>query len=67
MEVGDEIVTVTHDYPDFSIMMAAFLCKPLADSFRLKEHVAFEWRGREELAELDWAAADVDIVKAILA
>ena len=67
VEVGERIVTVSHEYPDFCITMTAFFCKPLSDSFRLKEHVAYEWRGKEKLAELDWAAADVDIVKAILA
>ena len=67
VEVGEQIVTVNHEYPDFCITMTAFLCKPLADSFRMKEHVAYEWREKEKLAEFDWAAADVDIVKAILA
>ncbi len=66
VEVDGEIATVTHEYPDFCITMTAFLCKPLAKSFRLTEHVAFEWHGKDELATVDWAAADVDIVKAII-
>ena len=67
VEVGERIVTVSHEYPDFGITMTAFLCKPLADSFRMKEHADSKWCGKEELKSLDWAAADVDIVKAILA
>lgn len=66
VEVGEEIVCVNHEYPDFSITLAAYLCKPLAGKFHLNEHVAFEWREKDKLAELDWAAADVDIVRAIL-
>ncbi len=66
VEVGREITTVTHEYPDFRITMTAFLCQPLAKSFRLTEHVAFEWHGKEELTSVDWAAADVDIAKAII-
>ena len=32
----------------------------------MNEHVAFEWKKMEELKELDWAAADVGIVEAIV-
>ena len=69
VEVGEWVVTVDHEYPDFSITMTAYLCKPKveADAFRRKEHVDSKWCGKEELKSLDWAAADVDIVKAILA
>ena len=28
VEVGEELVTVNHEYPDFSITMTAFLCMP---------------------------------------
>ncbi len=66
VEVGKKITTVIHEYPDFCITMTAFLCQPLAKSFHLTEHVAFEWLGKEELATVDWAAADVDIVTSLL-
>ena len=66
VEVGEEIVTVNHEYPDFSIEMTAFLCTPLSATFCLKEHVAFEWRSREKLCELDWAAADIGVVERIV-
>ena len=32
VEVGEELVTVNHEYPDFSITMTAFLCKLLMGS-----------------------------------
>ena len=63
--VGKELVTVDHVYPDFGITMQAFMCTADSPTFQLKEHVAFKWCTREELADLDWAGADVDIVKAI--
>ena len=66
VKVGEEIVTVNHAYPDFSIEMTAFLCTPLSATFRMKEHVAFEWRSRENLRELDWAAADIGVVERIV-
>ena len=66
IQVMKEIVTVEHTYPDFSITMRAFLCTAGSPTFVMNEHVAFEWKEVEELKELDWAAADVGIVDAIL-
>lgn len=66
VEVGKELVTVNHEYPDFTITMTAFLCKPSKDSFHLKEHIAFKWLEKDKLPELDWVAADKGIVKAIV-
>lgn len=66
IEVGEELITVNHTYPDFSITMTAFLCKPLSPTFKMNEHVSFQWLMASELTSLDWAAADVAIVKAIV-
>ncbi len=63
VEVGEKIVTVCHDYPDFSITLEAFLCQPLKEAFRLKEHIGCKWLEKSQLPELDWAAADLDIVE----
>ena len=67
IEVGPELVCVEHTYPDFSISLEAFLCTADSPTFLMKEHIASEWRSKEELEGLDWAAADVGIVKAIVA
>ena len=65
VEVGVELVTVNHEYPDFSITMTAFLCTPKAkaDGFKRREHADSKWCSKEELKGLDWAAADVGIVR----
>ena len=65
VHVGRELVTVEHAYPDFSITMTAFLCTADSTDFVMNEHVASAWKTKEELVQLDWAAADVDIVKAL--
>ena len=67
IEVGRKLVTVEHSYPDFSITMTAYLCTPLSPTFTLKEHIAYEWRTKEELMGLDWAAADIGIVQRVIA
>ena len=67
IQVGEKLVTVEHSYPDFCITMTAFLCTAVSPKFVMNEHVAFKWMSSDELRELDWAAADVGIVNALLA
>ena len=68
VEVGEELVTVNHEYPDFSITMTAFLCTPKgdADGFKRREHADSKWCSKDELKGLDWAAADVGVVRILL-
>lgn len=61
--VGRHLVTVTHDYPDFSITLHAYMCTAQdPQSYVLSEHVEACWLTADELYALDWAAADRDIV-----
>lgn len=66
VKVGREIITVSHEYPDFSISLTAFECDVTSTDFRMNEHIASRWCTKEELSLLDWAAADIGIVKALL-
>ena len=68
VEVGEELVTVNHKYPDFSITMTAYLCTPKAeaDGFKRREHADSKWCSPVELKNLDWAAADVGVVRMLL-
>ena len=68
VEVGEELVTVNHEYPDFSITMTAFLCTPKGDAngFKRREHADSKWCSKDELKGLNWAAADIDVVEGIL-
>lgn len=65
VKVGEAIIVVNHDYPDFSITMTAFQCTPCTEEIVMKEHIAYRWCSKEELYSLDWAAADIDIVNAV--
>lgn len=64
--VGDHMLTVEHQYPDFALTMHAYRCELVDESLSvtLTEHVALRWLKPTELsfAELEWAAADVPIV-----
>lgn len=64
--VGRKLVTVEHSYPDFDITMTAYLCEAESAVFTMREHEAFLWCDRNELPTLDWAAADIGIVDALL-
>lgn len=75
VRVGRHIVTVEHEYPDFCITMAVYLCEPVGNAaeitrenrraFTMNEHHAFRWLRPEALPTLDWAAADVGIVEEV--
>lgn len=59
----DLYATVQHEYPDFSITMYAFLCHLAKPDFVRKEHVDAKWLLPSDLPILDWAGADVPIMK----
>lgn len=55
--------TVVHSYPDFQLTMHTFICDAKTIDLKLNEHIAFEWLTLTELEKLDWAAADIPVVK----
>ena len=67
VEVGEELVTVNHQYPDFSITMTAFLCTPKGDAngFKRREHADSKWCSKDVMMWLDLAAADMGIVSVL--
>ncbi len=67
IEIQKEFLTVFYEYPDFKITMYSFICRCKSDDFILKEHVEFKWLLNTELSSLDWADADIPIVKKLRA
>ena len=73
IQVESHIKTVTHQYPDFCIEMAAYRCRIRGESssveVRLKEHLASQWLSpcESKFDQLDWAAADLPIILALKA
>jgi 8-oxo-dGTP diphosphatase len=59
------LVTVDHVYPDFQIIMDAYVCDSTSTEYQLSEHQAGRWLSAQEMTGLDWAAADVPIVNAL--
>jgi 8-oxo-dGTP diphosphatase len=62
IEIIDKLITVEHAYPDFNIIMHIFNCSS-NDEPVLNEHINLKWLTKEELHNLNWAAADIPAVK----
>jgi 8-oxo-dGTP diphosphatase len=60
-----KLTIVEHSYPDFQLKMHVFKCSTIEEP-TLNEHKAFKWLTKNELEKLDWATADIPVVKMIL-
>ena len=66
IEVMDDYMIVEHQYPDFKITMQCFKCTCATNKNVLTEHINHHWLLVEELNSLDWAAADIPVVKKLI-
>jgi len=66
IEVQEEFITVTHKYPDFILTMHSFICKCDSPELTLTEHIDYKWLKKDEIENLDWAAADIPIMKKLM-
>ncbi|HIF9339378.1 TPA: (deoxy)nucleoside triphosphate pyrophosphohydrolase [Photobacterium damselae] len=57
------LLTVEHSYPDFDITMHCFVVDVPTRELELTEHLDSRWLNKEQLWDLDWAAADVPAVE----
>ena len=59
------LTTVDYDYPHFHLTMHCYLCH-LKDDIQphLLEHEAARWLGKDNLEEVKWLPADVEVIKA---
>ncbi|MDP3466779.1 MAG: (deoxy)nucleoside triphosphate pyrophosphohydrolase [Daejeonella sp.] len=55
-----------HQYPDKLIRLIPFICQQTGGETVLKEHADYKWLDAKDLLDLDWAEADVPIVKRYL-
>ncbi len=60
------ILTVEHQYKTFKITMFAYLCEIAVGELVLSEHIDSRWLSKNELYSVDWAAADLPIVAAVV-
>jgi 8-oxo-dGTP diphosphatase len=66
VEVGEHVFTVNHQYPTFFIILHAYFVEVYTNDIKLNEHMDFKWLNINELLSLDWAEADIPIVKKVM-
>ena len=66
ISIDRHLTTVDYDYPDFHLTMHSYLCH-LKDDIQphlLVQEVA-RWLGKDNLEEVKWLPADVEVIKAL--
>ena len=64
--LDQRLTPVEHHYPHISIQLIPYTARYLSGTLTLREHKAHRFLRKEELEGLDWAAADVPIMKEFL-
>ena len=61
--VGEKLMQVEYDYPEFHLSMGCYRCAVLSGSLTLKEHESARWLRQDELDTVDWLPADQILVR----
>ena len=65
ISVGELIKTVEYDYPNFHLSMDCFWAEVLSGQLELKEAEDARWLSREELLDVKWLPADLELIETI--
>ena len=66
ISIDRHLTTVDYDYPDFHLTMHCYLCHLKDNTLPyLLEHEASRWLGKDEIEEVKWLPADVEVIKAL--
>jgi 8-oxo-dGTP diphosphatase len=65
IEVGDEIMQIEYDYPDFHLSMKCFWCRVLSGNLSLLEAEDARWLKKDNIESVDWLPADSELVEKI--
>ena len=58
--------TVEHDYADFHLTMEVFFATlAQGQAPEMLDHEALRWLGRDELFDVDWLPADVELIRSL--
>lgn len=66
IEILKRLKSSIFDYPNFSIELIPFLAKQIGGQIMLNEHCDYKYLEKNELLNLDWAEADIPIVKELI-
>ena len=63
IKIKRKLTPVLHQYPKFEINLIPFIAEYDSGDLKLKEHSDFVLVDKEELHKLDWAEADLPVLK----
>ena len=63
ISVDEFFYTVEFDYPKFHLTMHCYICSLLTKALYLNEHKAAKWLSKNELDNVRWLPADLDVVQ----
>ena len=66
IEIEKRLTPVIHKYTDFEIELIPFIAEYISGELKLIEHLDFVLANKEDLHKLDWAKADLPILKQFL-
>ena len=66
IEVLDKLTPSVYSYPTFTIELIPFIANYVSGDLKLKEHHQYRLLDKDELDTLDWAAADLAIVREVM-
>jgi len=67
IEVGESLTPTEYSYEDGKVIrLIPFLVREFSGGFRLAEHDDLAWLGLNELLNVNWAQADIPIVKELI-
>ena len=65
IHVDQYFMTVEYDYPEFHLIMDCFWCSVVSGELTLLEHEAAKWLPVDDLRQVQWLPADVEIIENI--
>ena len=65
ISVDGFLCTVDYDYPQFHLTMHCYLCSLLTEALHLNEHEAARWLTKDELNNVKWLPADIEVLEII--
>lgn len=66
IEITGGLAPNDYQYPNKLIRLIPFICRQTGGTIVLKEHADYKWLETRDLLDLDWAAADVEVVEGYL-
>ncbi len=65
ISIGEHLITVEYDYPEFHLLMDCYWCSVKEGHLTLLEHEAAKWLPLDDLRQVKWLPADISVIEAI--